>query len=95
MLVHHPDADGQRLDTWGATKDSTDYVAVSSPACPGAWAKQVNAQWMIEEVACHGEVGLSSDEAKPGDSLKILGWHNKFKDETRRIRPASWVLGQE
>lgn len=87
------DADGQRLDTWGATKDSTDCVAVSSPACPGAWAKQVNAQWMIEEVACHGEVGLSSDEAKPGDSLKILGWHNKFKDETRCIRPASWVLG--
>lgn len=87
------DADGQRLDTWGATKDSSDCVAVSSPACPGAWAKQVNAQWMIEEVACHGEVGLSSDEAKPGDSLKILGWHNKFKDETRYIRPASWVLG--
>lgn len=87
------DADGQRLDTWGATKDSTDCVAVSSPACPGVWAKQVNAQWMIEEVACHGEVGLSSDEAKPGDSLKILGWHNKFKDETRYIRPASWVLG--
>lgn len=87
------DADGQRLDTWGATKDSTDCVAVSSPACPGAWAKQVNAQWMIEEVACHGEVGLSSNEAKPGDSLKILGWHNKFKDETRCIRPASWVLG--
>ena len=87
------DADGQRLDTWGATKDSTDCVAVSSPACPGAWTKQVNAQWMIEEVACHGEVGLSSDEAKPGDSLKILGWHNKFKDETRYIRPASWVLG--
>lgn len=87
------DADGQRLDTWGATKDSTDCVAVSSPACPGAWAKQVNAQWMIEEVACHGEVGLSSDEARPGDSLKILGWHNKFKDETRYIRPASWVLG--
>lgn len=87
------DADGQRLDTWGITKDSTDCVAVSSPACPGVWAKQVNAQWMIEEVACHGEVGLSSDEAKPGDSLKILGWHNKFKDETRRIRPASWVLG--
>lgn len=86
------DADGQRLDTWGATKDSTDCVAVSSPACPGVWAKQVNAQWMIEEVACHGEVGLSSDEAKPGDSLKILGWHNKFKDETRYIRPASWVL---
>ena len=87
------DADGQRLDTWGATKDSSDCVAVSSPACPGAWAKQVNAQWMIEEVACHGEVGLSSDEAKPGDSLKILGWHNKFKDETRYIRPANWVLG--
>ena len=87
------DADGQRLDTWGITKDSTDCVAVSSPACPGVWAKQVNAQWMIEEVACHGEVGLSSDEAKPGDSLKILGWHNKFKDETRYIRPASWVLG--
>lgn len=87
------DADGQRLDTWGATKDSTDCVAVSSPACPGVWAKQVNAQWMIEEVACHGEVGLSSDEAKPGDSLKILGWHNKFKDETRRIRPNGWVLG--
>lgn len=87
------DADGQRLDTWGATKDSSDCVAVSSPACPGAWAKQVNAQWVIEEVACHGEVGLSSDEAKPGDSLKILGWHNKFKDETRYIRPASWVLG--
>lgn len=87
------DADGQRLDTWGVTKDSTDCVAVSSPACPGFWATQVNAQWMIEEVACHGEVGLSSDEAKPGDSLKILGWHNKFKDETRYIRPASWVLG--
>lgn len=87
------DADGQRLDTWGITKNSTDYVAVSNPACPGAWAKQVNAQWMIEEVACHGEVGLSSDEAKPGDSLKILGWHNQFKDETRYIRPASWVLG--
>lgn len=87
------DADGQRLDTWGATKDSSDCVAVSSPACPGVWAKQVNAQWMIEEVACHGEVGLSSDEVKPGDSLKILGWHNKFKDETRYIRPASWVLG--
>ena len=31
--------------------------------------------------------------SKPGDSLKILGWHNKFKDETRYIRPASWVLG--
>lgn len=87
------DADGQRLDTWGITKNSTDYVAVSNPACPGVWAKQVNEQWMIEEVACHGEVGLSSDEAKPGDSLKILGWHNKFKDETRYIRPASWVLG--
>lgn len=87
------DADGQRLDTWGITKNSTDYVAVSNPACPGVWAKQVNAQWMIEEVTCHGEVGLSSDEAKPGDSLKILGWHNKFKDETRYIRPASWVLG--
>ena len=87
------DADGQRLDTWGVTKDSTDCVAVASNACPGFWAKQVNAQWMIEEVACHGEVGLSSDEAKPGDSLKILGWHNKFKDETRYIRPASWVLG--
>ena len=87
------DADGQRLDTWGVTKDSTDCVAVASNACPGFWAKQVNAQWMIEEVSCHGEVGLSSDEAKPGDSLKILGWHNKFKDETRYIRPASWVLG--
>lgn len=87
------DADGQRLDTWGITKDSTECVAVASNACPGFWAKQVNAQWMIEEVACHGEVGLSSDEAKPGDSLKILGWHNKFKDETRYIRPASWVLG--
>lgn len=87
------DADGQRLDTWGATEDSADCVAVSSPACPGAWARQVNAQWMIEEAVCHGEVGLSSDEAKPGDSLEILGWHNKFKDETRRIRPASWVLG--
>ena len=87
------DADGQRLDTWGATEDSADCVAVSSPACPGAWAKQVNAQWMIEEAVCHGEVGLSSDEAKPGDSLKILGWHNKFKDETRYIRPKSWVLG--
>ena len=87
------DADGQRLDTWGVTKDSTDCVAVASNACPGFWATQVNAQWMIEEVACHGEVGLSSDEAKPGDSLKILGWHNKFKDETRYIRPASWVLG--
>lgn len=87
------DADGQRLDTWGVTKDSTDFVAVASNACPGLWATQVNAQWMIEEVACHGEVGLSSDEAKPGDSLKILGWHNKFKDETRYIRPASWVLG--
>lgn len=87
------DADGQRLDTWGVTKDSTDCVAVASNACPGFWATQVNAQWMIEEVSCHGEVGLSSDEAKPGDSLKILGWHNKFKDETRYIRPASWVLG--
>lgn len=87
------DADGQRLDTWGVTKDSTDCVAVASNACPGFWATQVNAQWMIEEVVCHGEVGLSSDEAKPGDSLKILGWHNKFKDETRYIRPASWVLG--
>lgn len=87
------DADGQRLDTWGVTKDSTDCVAVASNACPGFWATQVNAQWMIEEVACHGEVGLSSDEAKPGDSLKILGWHNKFKDETRYIRPASWLLG--
>ena len=87
------DADGQRLDTWGITKDSTECVAVASNACPGFWAKQVNAQWMIEEVTCHGEVGLSSDEAKPGDSLKILGWHNKFKDETRYIRPASWVLG--
>ena len=87
------DADGQRLDTWGITKNSTDYVAVSNPACPGVWAKQVNAQWMIEEVACHGEVGLSSDEAKPGDSLKILGWHNKFKDEKRCIRPSGWVLG--
>lgn len=87
------DADGQRLDTWGVTKDSTECVAVASNACPGFWAKQVNAQWMIEEVTCHGEVGLSSDEAKPGDSLKILGWHNKFKDETRYIRPAGWVLG--
>ena len=87
------DADGQRLDTWGATEDSADCVAVSSPACPGVWARQVNAQWMIEEAVCHGEVGLSSDKAKPGDSLKILGWHNKFKDEKRCIRPSGWVLG--
>lgn len=87
------DADGQRLDTLGVKKDSNDCVGVASHACPGMWAVQVNAQWMIEEVVCHGEVGLSSDEAKPGDSLKILGWHNKFKDETRYIRPASWVLG--
>ena len=87
------DADGQRLDTWGATEDSADCVAVSSPACPGVWARQVNAQWMIEEAVCHGEVGLSSDEAKPGDSLKILGWHNKFKDEKWCIRPSGWVLG--
>ena len=87
------DADGQRLDTWGATEDSADCVAVSSPACPGVWARQVNAQWMIEEAVCHGEVGLSSDKAKPGDSLKILGWHNNFKDEKRCIRPSGWVLG--
>lgn len=88
------DADGQRLDTWGVTKDdSSTCVAVSNPACPGLWATQVNAQWILEEVVCHGDVGLSKDEAQVGDSLKILGWHNKFKDESKGIKPAGYVLG--
>lgn len=88
------DADGQRLDTWGVTSDdSSTCVAVSNPACPGLWATQVNAQWDLEEVVCHGDVGLSKDEAQAGDSLKILGWHNKFKDESKCIKPAGYVLG--
>ena len=66
------DADGQRLDTLGASANGA-AVRVSSYACPGVWGGQKNAQFKLIEARCGGYVKNSKKTAKIGDSVTCVG----------------------
>lgn len=83
------DADGQRLDTLGASGDGG-AVRVSSYACPGVWGGQPNAQFKLIEARCHGYVKNSKKTAKIGDSVTCIGFMPD-SDETPTLQPSAWA----
>lgn len=83
------DADGQRLDLWSTGKGANPQVY--SAACPGRWAQQAGAQWMLEEARCHGSVALSQDLMRAGETVEIQGWHNRIGDDTEMILPLGYI----
>lgn len=83
------DADGQRLDLWSTGKGANPQVY--SAACPGRWAQQAGAQWMLEEARCHGSVALSQDLMRAGETVEIQGWHNRIGDDNEMILPLGYI----
>ena len=83
------DADGQRLDLWSTGKGANPQVY--SAACPGRWAQQAGAQWMLEEARCHGSVALSQDLMRAGETVEIQGWHNRIGNDTEMILPLGYI----
>lgn len=83
------DADGQRLDTCGATGNGG-AVRVSSYACPGVWGGQPNAQFKLIEARCSGYVKNNKKTAKIGDSVTCVGFMPD-SDETPTLQPSSWL----
>lgn len=82
------DADGQRLDTAGAT-GNRGAVRVCSNAKPGEWGSQKNAQWKLIEGRCHGYVKNSKKTARIGDEVVCVGFMPD-SDETPTLVPSSW-----
>lgn len=83
------DADGQRLDTAGAT-GNRGAVRVCSNAKPGEWGSQKNAQWKLIEGRCHGYVKNSKATARIGDEVKCVGFMAD-SDETPTLVPFGWA----
>lgn len=83
------DADGQRLDTAGAT-GNRGAVRVCSYAKPGEWGSQKNAQWKLIEGRCGGYVRNSKKTAKIGDSVTCIGFMPD-SDDTPTLTPSAWL----
>jgi len=83
------DADGQRLDTLGASANGA-AVRVSSYACPGVWGGQKNAQFKLIEARCGGYVKNSKKTAKIGDSVTCVGFMPD-SNETPTLSPNGWA----
>ena len=83
------DADGQRLDTAGAT-GNRGAVRVCSYAKPGEWGSQKNAQWKLIEGRCHGYVKNSKPTARIGDEVECVGFMPD-SDETPTLQPSGWA----
>lgn len=83
------DADGQRLDTCGASGNGG-AVRVSSYACPGVWKDQPNAQFKLIEGRCHGYVKNSRPTARIGDEIKCIGFMPD-SNETPTLHPSTWA----
>lgn len=82
------DADGQRLDTAGAT-GNRGAVRVCSNAKPGEWGSQKNAQWKLIEGRCHGYVKNSKPTARIGDEVECVGFMPD-SDEIPTLVPSGW-----
>lgn len=83
------DADGQRLDTAGAT-GNRGAVRVCSYAKPGEWGSQKNAQWKLIEGRCGGYVKNSKKTARIGDEVECVGFMPD-SNETPTLTPSGWV----
>lgn len=83
------DADGQRLDTDGAT-GNRGAVRVCSNAKPGEWASQKNAQWKLIEGRCGGYVKNSKKTARIGDEVECVGFMPD-SNETPTLTPSGWA----
>ena len=83
------DADGQRLDTAGAT-GNRGAVRVCSNAKPGEWGSQKNAQWKLVEGRCGGYVKNSKKTARIGDEVECVGFMAD-SDETPTLVPSGWA----
>lgn len=80
------DADGQRLDTAGAT-GNRGAVRVCSNAKPGEWGSQKNAQWKLVEGRCGGYVKNSKKTARIGDEVECVGFMPD-SNETPTLTPS-------
>lgn len=83
------DADGQRLDTAGAT-GNRGAVRVCSYAKPGEWGSQKNAQWKLIEGRCGGYVRNSKKTARIGDEVECVGFMPD-SNETPTLKPSVWL----
>lgn len=83
------DADGQRLDTAGAT-GNRGVVRVCSYAKPGEWGSQKNAQWKLIEGRCGGYVRNSKKTARIGDEVECVGFMPD-SNETPTLKPSVWL----
>lgn len=83
------DADGQRLDTAGAT-GNRGAVRVCSNAKPGEWGSQKNAQWRLVEGRCGGYVKNSKKTARIGDEVECVGFMPD-SNETPTLTPSGWA----
>lgn len=83
------DADGQRLDTAGAT-GNRGAVRVCSYAKPGEWGSQKNAQWKLIEGRCGGYVKNSKKTARIGDEVECVGFMPD-SNETPTLQPSTWL----
>lgn len=83
------DADGQRLDTAGAT-GNRGAVRVCSNAKPGEWGSQKNAQWKLVEGRCGGYVKNSKKTARIGDEVECVGFMPD-SNETPTLTPSAWA----
>lgn len=83
------DADGQRLDTAGAT-GNRGAVGVCSYAKPGEWGSQKNAQWKLIEGRCRGYVKNSKPTARIGDKVECVGFMPD-SNETPTLTPSGWA----
>ena len=83
------DADGQRLDTAGAT-GNRGAVRVCSNAKPGEWGSQKNAQWKLVEGRCGGYVKNSKKTARIGDEVECIGFMPD-SNETPTLTPSGWA----
>lgn len=83
------DADGQRLDTAGAT-GNRGAVRVCSYAKPGEWGSQKNSQWKLIEGRCGGYVKNSKKTARIGDEVECVGFMPD-SNETPTLKPSGWL----
>lgn len=83
------DADGQRLDTAGAT-GNRGAVRVCSYAKPGEWGSQKNSQWKLIEGRCGGYVKNSKKTARIGDEVECVGFMPD-SNETPTLKPSAWL----
>ncbi len=90
------DADGQRLDTAGAT-GNRGAVRVCSYAKPGEWGSQKNAQWKLIEGRCGGYVKNSKKTARIGDEVECVGFmpdSNETPTSPPPVGPITWLTAR-